>query len=108
MTTLKKANTPMPSGASGIMRPSRYEGGGDLFADPAGAADRRAAPQPARCRAAVQLADQNWAALEAARASIASFTAPVRAAQIALVGIQEEALTGTCTVLDAPRLKIML
>jgi outer membrane protein len=51
-------------------------------------------------RAAVQTADQNWAALEAARASIASFIAAVRAAQIALVGIQEEALTGTRTVLD--------
>lgn len=51
-------------------------------------------------RAAVQLADQNWAALQAARAAIASFTAAVRAAQIALVGIQEEALTGTRTVLD--------
>ena len=51
-------------------------------------------------RAAVQTADQNWAALEAARASIASFTAAVRAAQIALVGIQEEALAGTRTVLD--------
>src|SRR5437868_4579385 len=36
----------------------------------------------------------------AARASIASFTAAVRAAQIALVGIQEEALAGTRTVLD--------
>ena len=51
-------------------------------------------------RAAMQTADQNWAALQAARASIASFTAAVRAAQIALVGIQEEALTGTRTVLD--------
>jgi TolC family type I secretion outer membrane protein len=51
-------------------------------------------------RAAVQTADQNWATLEAARASIASFTAAVRAAQIALVGIQEEALAGTRTVLD--------
>jgi TolC family type I secretion outer membrane protein len=51
-------------------------------------------------RAAVQLADQSWAALRAARAAIASFTAAVRAAQIALVGLQEEALTGTRTVLD--------
>jgi outer membrane protein TolC len=39
-------------------------------------------------RAAVQLADQNWAALHAARAAIASFTAAVRAAQIALAGLQ--------------------
>jgi len=51
-------------------------------------------------RAAVQTADQNWAALQAARASIASFTAAVRAAQIALVGIQEESLAGTRTILD--------
>ncbi len=51
-------------------------------------------------RAAVQTADQNWAALEAARAGIASFAAAVRAAQIALAGLQEEALTGTRTVLD--------
>ena len=67
-----------------------YEGGGDLFAaDPPSAADGRAAAQPARRRAAVQLADQSWAALEAARAAIASFTAAVRAAQIALAGLQE-------------------
>jgi outer membrane protein len=51
-------------------------------------------------RAAVQTADQNWAAVQAARASIASFAAAVRAAQIALAGLQEEALTGTRTVLD--------
>ena len=51
-------------------------------------------------RAAVQLANQNWAALQAARAAISSFTAAVRAAQIALAGLQEEALTGTRTVLD--------
>src|SRR5205823_9908184 len=63
------------------------------------AGQRRSQLDDAR-RAAVQTADQNWAALEAARASIASFTAAVRAAQIALVGIQEEALAGTRTVLD--------
>src|SRR5204862_1386851 len=63
------------------------------------AGNRRCQLDDAR-RAAVQTADQNWAALEVARASIASFTAAVRAAQIALVGIQEEALTGTRTVLD--------
>jgi outer membrane protein len=51
-------------------------------------------------RAAVQTADQSWAALQAARAAIASFIPAVRAAQIALVGLQEEALTGTRTVLD--------
>jgi outer membrane protein len=51
-------------------------------------------------RAAVQTADQSWAVLQAARAGIASFAAAVRAAQIALAGLQEEALTGTRTVLD--------
>jgi outer membrane protein len=60
---------------------------------------RRSQRDDAR-RAAVQTADQNWAALQAARAAIASFTAAVRAAQIALVGIQEEALAGTRTVID--------
>src|SRR6201987_1406539 len=51
-------------------------------------------------RAAAQLADQSWAGLETARASIASFIATVRAAQIALEGTQQEALVGTRTVLD--------
>jgi len=60
---------------------------------------RRSQVDDAR-RAAVQTADQSWAALQAARASIASFAAAVRAAQIALAGLQEEALTGTRTVLD--------
>jgi TolC family type I secretion outer membrane protein len=60
---------------------------------------RRSQRDDAR-RAAVQTADQNWAALQAARASIASFIAAVRAAQIALVGIQEESLAGTRTILD--------
>jgi outer membrane protein len=60
---------------------------------------RRSQRDDAR-RAAVETAAQNWAALEAARAGIASFTEAVRAAQIALSGLQEEALTGTRTVLD--------
>jgi outer membrane protein len=60
---------------------------------------RRSQVDDAR-RAAVQTADQNWAALQAARAGIASFAAAVRAAQIALAGLQEEALSGTRTVLD--------
>jgi len=51
-------------------------------------------------RVAVQSADQTWAALQAARAGTSSFAAAVRAAQIALAGLQEEALTGTRTVLD--------
>jgi outer membrane protein len=60
---------------------------------------RRSQRDDAR-RAAVETAAQNWAALEAARAGITSFTEAVRAAQIALSGLQEEALTGTRTVLD--------
>jgi TolC family type I secretion outer membrane protein len=51
-------------------------------------------------RAAVQTATQFWATLQAARASISSFAAAVRAAQIALEGVQQEALVGTRTVLD--------
>jgi outer membrane protein TolC len=51
-------------------------------------------------RAAVQTATQNWATLMAARASIASFAAAVRAAQIALSGMQEEEQAGRRTVLD--------
>lgn len=51
-------------------------------------------------RQSVQTATQNWETLQAARASIASFGAAVRAAQIALEGTQQEALVGSRTVLD--------
>ena len=51
-------------------------------------------------RTAVQLAAQSWETLQAARASIASFNAAVRAAQVALEGTQQEALVGSRTVLD--------
>jgi outer membrane protein len=60
---------------------------------------RRSQVDDAR-RAAVQTATQSWETLKAARASIASFAAAVRAAQIALQGIQQEALVGTATTLD--------
>jgi outer membrane protein len=60
---------------------------------------RRSQVDDAR-RAAVQSATQAWAALTAARASVGSYAASVRAAQIALAGIQEESLIGTRTVLD--------
>lgn len=60
---------------------------------------RRSQVDDAR-RAAVQTAAQFWSTLEAARASISSFAAAVRAAQIALEGTQQEALVGTRTVLD--------
>ena len=51
-------------------------------------------------RAAVQTAVDAWETLKAARASISSFAAAVRAAQIALEGTQQEALVGTATTLD--------
>jgi outer membrane protein len=60
---------------------------------------RRSQVDDAR-RAAVQTAEDAWETLKAARASIASFSAAVRAAQIALLGIQQEALVGTATTLD--------
>ncbi|MGH7098473.1 MAG: TolC family outer membrane protein [Stellaceae bacterium] len=51
-------------------------------------------------RAAVQTATDNWETLRSDRASIASFEAAVRAARIALQGVQQEALVGTATTLD--------
>jgi TolC family type I secretion outer membrane protein len=60
---------------------------------------RRSQVDDAR-RQAVQQATQNWETLNAARAAIASFAAAVRAAQIALEGVQQEALVGSRTVLD--------
>ena len=60
---------------------------------------RRSQVDDAR-RAAVQTATQFWATLQAGRASIASFAAAVRAAQIALAGVQQQALVGTSTTLD--------
>jgi outer membrane protein len=51
-------------------------------------------------RAAVQTATDAWETLKSARASISSFAAAVRAAQIALEGTQQEALVGTATTLD--------
>jgi outer membrane protein len=60
---------------------------------------RRSQVDDAR-RAAVETASQAWNALTAARASIGSYAAAVRAAQIALAGIQEESLIGTRTIID--------
>lgn len=60
---------------------------------------RRSQVDDAR-RAAVQAVTQSWETLKAARASVASFAAAVRAAQIALQGVQQEALVGTATTLD--------
>ncbi len=60
---------------------------------------RRSQVDDAR-RSSVQTATASWETLKAARASIGSFAAAVRAAQIALEGIQQEALVGTATTLD--------
>ncbi|TMJ58582.1 MAG: TolC family outer membrane protein [Alphaproteobacteria bacterium] len=60
---------------------------------------RRSQVDDAR-RLAVQQATQAWETLQSARAAIASFGAAVRAAQIALEGVQQEALVGSRTVLD--------
>jgi len=60
---------------------------------------RRSQVDDAR-RVAVQQATQAWETLHSARAAIASFGAAVRAAQIALEGVQQEALVGSRTVLD--------
>ena len=54
---------------------------------------RRSQVDDAR-RAAVQTATQSWETLMSARAAVASFSAAVKAAQIALEGTQQEALVG--------------
>ncbi|MBL24127.1 MAG: hypothetical protein CMM48_09525 [Rhodospirillaceae bacterium] len=51
-------------------------------------------------RQAVEDATSGWEALATARARIKSLKAEVRAAQIALEGVQQEALVGSRTVLD--------
>ena len=60
---------------------------------------RRSQVDDAR-RLAVQQATSAWETLQSGRAAIASFGAAVRAAQIALEGVQQEALVGSRTVLD--------
>jgi outer membrane protein len=60
---------------------------------------RRSQVDDAR-RFAVQQATTSWETLQSGRAAIVSFGAAVRAAQIALEGIQQEALVGSRTVLD--------
>ncbi|MGK9236301.1 TolC family outer membrane protein [Inquilinus limosus] len=51
-------------------------------------------------RLAIQNAVQSWQALVTARAAIKSFQAAVRAEQLAVEGLQQEALVGSRTVLD--------
>jgi TolC family type I secretion outer membrane protein len=51
-------------------------------------------------RAAVEAAASAWNALQTARAAVKSFQSEVRANEIALDGVQREALVGSRTVLD--------
>jgi TolC family type I secretion outer membrane protein len=51
-------------------------------------------------RAAVEAAASAWNALQTARAAVQSFQSEVRANEIALDGVQREALVGSRTVLD--------
>ena len=51
-------------------------------------------------RQAVQSAISAWQGLQAARASIESFNSQIRAAEIALEGVRQEAQVGSRTVLD--------
>ena len=54
----------------------------------------------AAVRDATQAATDAWKRLETARAQIAAFTAAVRAGEIALEGVRQEAQVGSRTVLD--------
>jgi outer membrane protein len=51
-------------------------------------------------RAAVQAAAQSWEQLQSDRATIVSLNSQIRAAEIALDGVQQEAAVGSRTVLD--------
>ncbi len=51
-------------------------------------------------RQVVQTAQQDWEALQADRANIRSLIETIRAAEIALEGVRQEALVGSRTVLD--------
>lgn len=51
-------------------------------------------------RTAVQTATSAWNSLQTARAAVRSFQSEVRASEIALEGVQREALVGSRTVLD--------
>jgi TolC family type I secretion outer membrane protein len=99
--TLRNARTDAASVVARLTMPL-YEGGA-IYSQTRQAeqtvGQRRSQVDDAR-RAAVQAATQSWETLISARASIASFAAAVRAAQIALEGIQQEALVGSRTVLD--------
>ena len=79
-----------------------YEGGRDLFADPAGRADRRATAQPGRRRAPRSGADRDpgWETLQAARAASPRSRRRCGRRRSPWKGTQQEALVGSRTVLD--------
>lgn len=54
----------------------------------------------AAIRAAIATATQAWEALQTARSQVAAFSEEVRAAEIALEGVRQEAQVGSRTVLD--------
>src|SRR5215469_3996319 len=99
--TLKNAREDTASVIAQVTMPL-YEGGA-IYSQTRQAGQtvgqRRSQVDDAR-RAAVQAATQAWETLQSTRASITSFGAAVRAAQIALEGTQQEALVGSRTVLD--------
>ncbi len=51
-------------------------------------------------RQVTQLATQDWESLQAQRANIRALIETIRAAQIALDGVRQEALVGSRTILD--------
>ena len=51
-------------------------------------------------RSAVESSARSWEALSTARSQIRAFSAEIRAAEIALEGVEQEALVGSRTVLD--------
>jgi len=99
--TLRQARQDQASVVARLTMPL-YEGG-QIYSQTRQAeqtvGQRRSQVDDAR-RVAVQQATSAWETLNSARAAIASFAAAVRAAQIALAGIQQEALVGSRTVLD--------
>jgi TolC family type I secretion outer membrane protein len=102
-SSVQQQNTRTDSAAVIATMTMRLYEGGSIYSRTRAAeqtvGQRRSQVDDAR-RIAVQDATRAWETLQAARSSIASFGAAVRAAQIALEGTQQEALVGSRTVLD--------
>jgi len=62
-------------------------------------AEQRLKTRQAR-RDAIEEATRSWEALQAARARIVAFRSEIQAAEVALEGVQREAVVGSRTVLD--------